>query len=369
MLCGIECEPKMRSSKLRFQYQQIAEEIEARIVRGEYLVNARLPSERQLSEEFGVQRNTVRQALNLLEEDGHISIKGRNGSFILPPVSGGVAGSILVNLNYGSGPNGTALYEGISCGAEAVGFTIGRIDTDPRSDSMMNRIPDPDELPPDTAGIILWPHHPADFDRLRRLNDAVPVVLVDHRVAGCSLDCVRFDDVVGGKAVTRHLLDKGHRRIAFLTDEVFVDSVQSRWCGYVLAHEEAGVKCDPRLGLVYHFIDQKILWTTLKDLLSDPETRPTAVVCSNDLVAFTLLRLLSVEGLRVPTDIAVTGYGNAMPEYASAISLTTVNQPFYQMGLEASRVLIERIRQKNSDRLTAPLDICLPVDLVVRGSA
>jgi GntR family transcriptional regulator of arabinose operon len=359
----------MRSSRLRFQYQQIAQEIEARIVRAEYAVGGRLPSERQLSEEFGVQRNTVRQALDLLEQDGHISTKGRYGSFILPPLSSTEAGTFLVNINYGAGPNGTALYEGISCGAEAVGFSIGRTNTDPLPDSMMNRIPDPAELPPDTAGVILWPHHPADYEKLVRLNEAVPVVLVDHRVAGASIDCVRFDDVVGGRLVTRHLLERGHRRIAFLTDEVFVDSVQARWCGYVLAHEEAGVHCDSRLGLMYHFIDTKILLMTLTHLLDDPETRPTAIVCSNDLVAFLLLRLLSEEGLRVPKDIAVTGYGNATPEYASAISLTTVHQPFYKMGLEASRVLIERIRQRNSDRLTSPLDICLPVDLVVRGSA
>jgi len=359
----------MYRSRPKFQYQQIAQEIADQILRGEFSVGERLPSERLLSEQFNVQRNTVRQALDLLEENGHIVTRGRHGSYVLPPLSVQTGKTFLVNIRPGSGPNGTALLEGITCGAESAGFVVSRTNTDPLPDSLMHRIPDPDELPPDAAGVILWPHHPSDTEKLRRLSEALPVVLVDHRVTGTAIDCVRFDDVVGGKLVTEHLLSLGHQKIAFLTDEVFADSVQARWCGYVLAHEEAGVPCDSRLGLMYHFIDSKILVLTLKHLLANPETRPSAVVCSNDLVAFALLRVLSMEGLRVPKDVAVTGYGNTTPEYASAISLTTVHQPFYEMGLEASRVLTERIRQKNSDRLTAPLDISLPVRLVLRGSA
>jgi len=359
----------MSRTKLRFQYQQIAQEIERQILQGELRAGERLPSERLLGEQFKVQRNTVRQAIALLENDGHISTRGRRGSFVIPPIPGRVGGTLVVNINPGSGPNGTALFEGISRGAESVGFRIERTNTDPLPNSLLNRVPDPANLPPDTAGVILWPHQPADMDKLRRLNEALPVVLVDHRVTGVEIDCVRFDDITGGKQVTKHLLDLGHRRIAFLTDEVFADSVQARWCGYVMAHEEAGVPCDYRLGMMYQCIDTRILDLTLKQLICDPETRPTAVVCSNDLVAFTLLGILSSEGLRVPRDIAVTGYGNTTPEYTNAISLTTVQQPFYQMGLEAARVLIERIRQTNADRLRAPLDVALPVSLVVRGSA
>lgn len=359
----------MSRSKPRFQYQQIAQEVKDQILRGEFRVGDRLPSERLLGEQFKVQRNTVRQALAKLESDGHIATRGREGSFVLDPPPARLRGRILVNIGQGSGPNGTALFDGIVRGATAAGFSVGRFSTEPLSDSWMNRVPEQADLPADTAGVILWPHLPMDTERLMRLNEAVPVVLVDHRVTGLAIDCVRFDDVAGGRAVTEHVLARGRRKIAFLTDEVFADSVQARWQGYVLAHESAAVPLDHRLGLFYHFIDSPMLASTLRHLLAYPDTRPTAVVCANDLVAFSLLHLLNVEGLRVPRDVAVTGYGNAMPEYGSAISLTTVDQPFYKMGLEAARVLTERVRENSNDRLRTPLDICLPIELVIRGSA
>jgi DNA-binding LacI/PurR family transcriptional regulator len=194
------------------------------------------------------------------------------------------------------------------------------------------------------------------------------VVLVDQRIMGVSADSVRCDDVAGGKMLTEHLLELGHRRIAFLTDEVFAETVQSRWQGYALAHEEAGIICDPRLSLLYQFISAEIFEPTMRRLWENPDVRPTAIVCSNDVVAFLLLRYLHGEGIRVPEDVAVTGYGNSMPDYTAAVSLTTVDQPFSDVGREAARLLCERARQTPSEWLRSPQDVVLPVRLVVRGS-
>jgi DNA-binding LacI/PurR family transcriptional regulator len=215
---------------------------------------------------------------------------------------------------------------------------------------------------------LIWPHFPTDIAQIKRINERVPTVLVDQRILGITTDSVRFDDVEGGKVVTKHLLELGHRRIAFLTDEVFAETVQARWQGYVLAHEEAGIVCDPKLSLLYQFIDADIFEPTMRRLYNLPDTRPTAIVCSNDVVAFGLLRFLNAEGIRVPEDMAVTGYGNSMPEYTNAISLTTIDQRFFDAGQEAARILCKRIHQPTSVRMHSPLDIVLPVRLVVRGS-
>jgi DNA-binding LacI/PurR family transcriptional regulator len=185
---------------------------------------------------------------------------------------------------------------------------------------------------------------------------------------GVTTDSVRFDDVSGGKMVTRHLMEMGHTRIAFLTDEVFAETVQARWQGYALAHEEAGVFCDPKLSLLYQFIDADTFQITMRRLAALGDARPTAVVCSNDVVAFYLLRFLHAEGMRVPEDMAVTGYGDSMPEYTHAISLTTVDQRFFDAGCEAARILCRRIQQPSAHRLQSPQDTVLPVRLVARGS-
>ncbi len=336
---------------------------------GQLRVGDRLMSERLLGKQFGVQRNTIRQALESLEVQGHIATQIRKGSYVLPAAPRTSSGTLLINISPGSGPNGTALYEGVATEADKLGFKVQRTSTEPLPDSSMNRIPDPSNLPSDTVGAIIWPHLPTDLDRLTKLNEAVPLVLVDHRVTGTSIDCVRFDDIAGGKLVTNYLFDRGHRRIAFLTDEVFAESVQGRWQGYMAAHEEAQIASEVRLSMLYQFFDSEIMGMTLRHLLGDGRTRPTAFFCSNDLVAFTLLRYLNADGYRVPEDVAVTGYGNAMPDYMAAISLTSVDQPFFEVGREAARVIGERTRQTQQERLSSPQDICLPVKLVIRGSA
>ncbi|MDR3689740.1 MAG: GntR family transcriptional regulator [Fimbriimonas sp.] len=352
----------------RFQYQAIAKELRDRILRGDVPAGGRLEPERELSGRYGVHRHTVRQALATLEQEGLISTELRKGTVVLP-LGRRLDGSIfLVNLEVSSGPNGSALFESIVRVAEQAGARIARLSTEPLPGSSLNRIPSPSEIRDDAAGIVLWHHPPTDTERIRVLNEAVPVVLVDHRVSGVSVDCVRFDDVTGGRMVTSHLIGLGHRQIAFLTDEVFADSVQSRWHGYVLAHEDANLTRDGRLSILFQEMDPDLLTCTMRHLIENPETRPTAVVCSNDLVAFSLLRFLNAEGLRVPDDMAVTGYGNSMPEYGSAISLTTVDQPFDRAGLEAGRLLVERTHQTRHERLASPRDICLPVSLVLRRS-
>ncbi len=338
------------------------------MLRGSIDPSGRLPSERELGRRFQVQRNTIRQALAVLEREGHISTQDRRGSFILPQDEQTLGGTFIVNIHRGSAPNLTALVEGITQVAEPGGFKVVRRSTNPLSDSTMIRVPEPESLPAGTAGLVLWPHYPTDVEKIRRLNERVPVVLVDQRVMGISTDCVHFDDVTGGKIVTRHLMELGHRRIAFLADEVFAETVQGRWLGYALAFEEARIPRDPKLSLLYQLMDAQIFAMTMRHLLSHPDSRPTAVVCSNDLVAFGLLRFLHAEGLRVPEDIAVTGYGNSMPDYTAAISLTTMDQPFFEAGREAARLLCERAHQTREERLASPQDVVLPVSLVVRGS-
>lgn len=340
--------------------------IKDRILDGILTAGDRLSSERALAQEFRVQRNTMRQALSVLEDEGCIT-RGKRGAVVRPPQSAG-AGLFVLNIHSGPAPNLTDLFNGFVSVAEPLGYQVKRSSNNPLPDSNVNAVPDLDSLREDIAGMLIWPHFPTDIAQIRRIQKRVPIVLVDQRIMGIVSDSVRFDDIEGGKMVTRHLLDLGHQRIAFLTDEVFADSVQARWQGYAMAHEDAHIVCDPRLSLLYQFIDADFFQTTMRQLLSLERVRPTAVVCANDVVAFYLLRFLHAEGIRVPEDIAVTGYGNSMPEYTQAIALTTVDQRFFDAGKEAARLLCKRVSLSNSGGRDSPQDVVLPVRLVTRGS-
>ncbi|AIE84520.1 GntR family transcriptional regulator [Fimbriimonas ginsengisoli] len=352
-----------------FQYQEIAQELKEQILRGEFGVEGRLPSERALGIRFEVQRNTIRQALELLEKEGQILTQEKRGSFVRVPPSAPGPDTFLVNIHRGSSANLTHLMEGFSHISEQAGYRVRRRNTDPARGAALDHVPDPDRLPEDTAGVVLWPQNPTDAEMLGKLNRAIPLVLVDRRVLGVSADSVRFDDLAGGQMITEHLLSQGHRRIAFLTDDVFAETVQNRWHGYVLAHETNDVPVDPRLNLLFHGIDVPFFGVAMRHQLSQGKLSPTAIVCSNDLVAFTLLRFLHDEGIRVPDDLAVTGYGNSIPDYTEAMTLTTVDQPFYEVGTAAARILIDRMGQSTPERLRAAHDITIPVRLIVRASS
>ncbi|RYG43877.1 GntR family transcriptional regulator [bacterium] len=352
-----------------FQYQEIARELRQEILRGDFRHDGRLPSERSLGERFQVQRNTVRQALALLESEGQISTEGKRGSFIrIPPVTV-VKNAFLISLPGESSPDLVRLSEGFNQTADRAGIAVRKLDTHPEEGHPFDHVPDAERLSPDTGGVVLWPQNPTKDEKLIRLNAAVPLVLVDRRVLGVSADSVRFDDVAGGQMVTNHLLEQGHRRIAFLTDDVFAETVHHRWQGYATAMEEADVPVEPTHSHFFHGLHEPFFSTAIRLLLSQGKKSPTAIVCSNDIVAFTLLRFLRDEGIRVPDDVAVTGYGNTMPNYTEAMALTSVDQAFFELGRAAAGILLDRIGQSTPERLKETRNITIPVKLVVRKSS
>lgn len=351
------------------RYEEIARHLRQQILRRDFGNDGRLPAERVLGEQFQVQRNTIRQALALLEKEGHIATDPKRGSFVRLSEPDGVRNVFLVSIHSDASTDLSQLVTGFGKVVRKAGYSARRVDSDPPKGMAMDVVPSGDRLAHDVAGVILWPQNPADVDALSRLNAAVPLVLVDRRVMGVSIDSVHFDDVAGGRMVTEHLLSQGHRRIAFLTDDVFAETVQLRWRGYAIALEEAGAPFDSELGVFFQGIHEPLFSMTMRHLLSQGAKSPTAIVCSNDLVAFMLLRFLRDEGIRVPDDMAVTGYGNSMPDYLEAMALTSVDQPFTLLGQTAAGILLDRVHQLTEDRLREPRDVSIPVQLVVRNSS
>ena len=359
---------QMSRTRFQFQYQEIASELKQEIERGEFQGIGRLPSERILGARFGVQRNTIRRALSLLETDGHITTEDKRGSFVRGPQRGANNQSLLINLHDVASPALTQLVNGFTFAAKHAGYSVRRADTHPADGAALDPVPSRENLPDDTAGIALWPQNPTNAKALSKLNQALPLVLVDRRVLGVSADCVRFDDISGGRMATEHLISQGHQRIAFVTDEVFADSVQQRWQGYAVALESAHIAIDPTFSLFFYGMHEPYFSMSLRHILASVNP-PTAIVCSNDVVAFKVLRFLRDAGLRVPDDVAVTGYGNWMPDYTEAMALTSIDQSFFEMGRAAAHILIERIHQTDKERIEHPRDITIPVSLVERSSS
>lgn len=369
---------------------EIASSLRGRIKLGEFEEN-RLPSERDLTAEFGVQRATVRRALKELEREGLVfRDTTRRGTFIRSEATPVAANG---NGNYGSGGyperSGIALVIGrahdttapadIARGLSQVANTQGRsmiwFDLPTNSGHAEANVPDPGELMErGIAATVLWPGVPANVERLRTLRAAMPLVLLDRRVPGFESDFVGIDDFQGGQRVTEHLIEIGHHRIGFLSVASHASTVQARCRGWATALRNAGI--EPRTEWILHRDHSGGEITPADDdalelLLSGgdaPGAAPlTAVVCTNDTVAAGLIRHLNDTGRRIGEDVAVTGFGNTFPPLLEAVGLTTVAQPFEEMGRSAATILLSRLQGEGAE-LPFPRELELPVDLVVRRS-
>lgn len=329
-----------------------------------------LASERELTQRFGVDRSTVRRALDLLEEESLIRRSpGRRAELLRPRHEfGAFQPRIACVIN--ASPRGWATVP-LLHGAESV-FTEREFDltyhgtfaSDPRQSEHLERERLEMCLARRVAGVLLWPaSHAGNRAILQRLLDAgIPVVVVDQQITAPPLDYVGIDHVAAAYTVTQHLIRAGHRSIAHITRSNRMPSTLQRIEGYQRALRDHGLPAPPELicRCAPGAEEEQAV-----DRLLRSAARPTALFGINDMTALRLLHALQKRGLRVPDDLALAGIdGLPVVEYA-AVPLTTLHQPFEELGRTAAALLSERIA---GTRKASPRSVVLPTRLVVRRS-
>ena len=163
-----------------------------------------------------------------------------------------------------------------------------------------------------------------------------PIVVWGYPVPDKNYVVVGGDNVGGGYAATKHLLELGRRKIAFFGD---IDNPENaaRHNGYLKALEEYGIPNDPELEVNVPFDMQGAREVIVEFLESGIE--PDAVVCISDVMALAALSTFQDVGLRVPQDIAVVGYDDISLAAYSSPALTTVRQNIRHAG----RILVESV--------------------------
>jgi len=197
-------------------------------------------------------------------------------------------------------------------------------------------------------GILITPAT-RSIRHLQTLRDrGTLVVLLDRRSADGDVCSVSVDHAHGGELAADHLFELGHRRIAFINGPLHLSQCAERRRGMRRAAREAGFDADE--SIVEYTIDPL---TSLEqaerhvDELLALEDRPTAVVCVNDQIAFTVLRALAQRRVRVPRDISVVGYDDV--EFAAMLTpaLTSIRQPKYEVGRAAAELLLAETLDPN----------------------
>jgi LacI family transcriptional regulator len=192
-------------------------------------------------------------------------------------------------------------------------------------------------------------------------------VLLDCRPAGGGYRAVVPDDRQGARDAVGYLLERGHRRIAFLNDERGPEAARLRLRGYREALDGLGVPVDP-----WHIRDTGPNAAGgargAADLLDrPPDRRPTAVLCFNDRVAMGVYAVARRLGLRIPQDVSVVGHDDQ--QYIAAEldpPLTTVALPHREMGRWAVETLLDD--PAGAEQAATAQPVLMPCPLVRRTS-
>ena len=195
---------------------------------------------------------------------------------------------------------------------------------------------------------------------IRMLSDLeLPLALID--LWAPDLPCVNPDNAQGGYLATQHLLQLGHRRIAYIAGPLAHFSIRERERGYRRALFEAGVLADPDLeAVLLPGVDVKSGAAMAMRGLLKLRQRPDAVFAFNDSAALAALRACQEAGLRVPQDIAVVGFDDIPSATESVPALTTLRVDKEGLGRAGVALLMQGTQ--------LPREMTLPVELVVRAS-
>jgi len=203
----------------------------------------------------------------------------------------------------------------------------------------------------------------------------IPTVLLGQSAPFCrTVPAVATDDLSASAAATQHLLDLGHRRIAFFAGPMNTPWALERLEGYRRAHREAGVPVMDQLVFGAGSTVEEGASAALQFIQENPGA--TALQCVNDLVAIGAADTLLNQGVRIPGDLSVVGFGNVMVSEFFRVPLTTVRQPKLRLGSVAMEMMTALLRGETvaNRRLAAELVIrastaaCPPASAIPDGA-
>ena len=189
----------------------------------------------------------------------------------------------------------------------------------------------------------------------------VPIVLLNNQHPSEFVHSVRFDNISGAQQATRHLIQLGHRRLAYLGDRFGLHSDSERLQGFSQMLKEAAISIGE--ALVDHGDGKPDAAEAVTRRWLHSPNRPTAMVCYNDMSALGVLREASQCGVRVPEDLSVTGFDDIFFSCYSNPALTTVHQPMKELGRRAMELLLALLRGETVER-----SVLIGGPLIVRGS-
>ena len=347
------------------QYQNLRERLLADFWNdGDLSIGSKLPTERELAERYGVSRATVSKATAALAAEGWVTKRQGSGIYIaaMAPTFaprariGFVAASLRMTLCH-------RVFEGVEHVARnghvslEVAASNWSLQEEQRQIGLLQDR--------GVRGVVLYPVA-RRFGRKEYLADEYrdfPIVVVDQYEPEMNRPHLVFDNFSAGRDMTREVLARGHRTIAFLTldKDILFRSIDDRLAGYRRALGETGES---------YVADRVVAFDGMgpltdshaaaleRILMLDP--RPTALITPDDLYAHGTVAWFRARGIEVPKDILVTGFDNLQQEPWEE-RFPTTEPDFVRIGERAAELLLDRFDQRSDE---AP-EVVLPCPLLL----
>lgn len=330
------------------KYKAVYDWVLDNINSGVLKIGEKLPSENELGERFGLSRQTIRHAVDILEQQKlvtrvrgsgtYVGVEGKTGrqerymniavistyvdSYIFPPVLRGLEG-VLAKQGY----------------TTQIAFTGNKVS---REQDILNKLIDKDII----DGLIVEPAKSAlpnpnlyYYQELRKRN--IPVLCFNCRYPQLDLPCVSMNDVQVGKKAVGYLIRAGHTKIGgvFKCDD---GQGHLRYQGFLEGMLEAGIKVK----------DKNVIWLDTEaivdleqwgDYLFYRLEECTAVVCYNDEVAYVLSSLCEKQGISIPGQLSLVSVDNSDLATMAGVKLTSLQHPMEALGRKAAENMIKMI--------------------------
>lgn len=329
-----------------------------------------IPPERKLCAEFGVARLTVRKSIALLLREKLLQSVPGAGTRVMArtPQKGDTAPALCclaarTNAPTVLSPYYADIFLGIESEAANAHYHTLFVSYD------YSRLTERD-IPAWTRDLIRRGGFEVAIliggisDEITRIleKNGIPVVLADKRMPQSKTPSVTPDNFNGAREATRHLLETGHRRIAFL-DAPDDPVVRARYEGYLQAHTDAGLAPHPELRIHGQYLIEPACSAVTAFLKGLHGPSPTAILAVNDESAIGAMKALETSGIQVPKDCSVIGFDDISWAPHTHPPLTTVRIPREDMGRLAARMAIQMIQ---APERPAPPSLVLQTELIVR---
>lgn len=351
-----------------YKYLAIVEWAKKYIEEQGLLPDDRFLSENELCNIHNVSRQTVRQALKMLENENVICRVRGSGTFVKEVSSAPVGERLSVGVisTYFS----DYIFPSIVTGIESV---LKKNNTAMQLSITQNQVFEETQalknmIAHGVSGLIIEPSKSALPNPNRKLYDEIrakniPVVFFNAKYPWADFPCVMMDDIEAGKLVTDYLFRSGHQKISAI---FALDDIQghNRYQGYINSCEERGIVTAEQNVLWYSTSERATLFTISESRILSLLKESTAVVCYNDKLAVELLNFCKSKGISVPEDISIVGIDDSKLATICDVHLTTVKHPHQLLGEKAAEQLLSLMQNPKMESKDV---LCRP-ELVIRDS-